>query len=81
MNVLMWGATGMVGQGALRECLADPEVGRVVTVAAATTLVRLNPQMIFIYVSAAGAACNVSEPCDDYGAAGAGHDQPREARL
>jgi uncharacterized protein YbjT (DUF2867 family) len=32
MNVLIWGATGMVGQGALRECLADPEVGRVVTV-------------------------------------------------
>jgi uncharacterized protein YbjT (DUF2867 family) len=115
MNVLIWGATGMVGQAALRECLADPEVGRVITVgrtpsdrahanlqeivhsdlldysainrelsgfdacffclgtssaglseqeyrrvtyditlAAATTLVRLNPQMTFIYVSGAG---------------------------
>lgn len=31
MNVLIFGATGMVGQGALRECLADPEVGKVVT--------------------------------------------------
>jgi uncharacterized protein YbjT (DUF2867 family) len=115
MNVLIWGATGMVGQGALRECLADPEVGRVVTVgrtasgpthsklreivhadlfdysamenelsgfdacffclgissaglseqayrrvtyditlAAGRTLVRLNPQMTFIYVSGGG---------------------------
>jgi uncharacterized protein YbjT (DUF2867 family) len=32
MNVLILGATGMVGQGALRECLADPEVTRVLTV-------------------------------------------------
>ena len=26
MNVLLFGATGMVGQGVLRECLLDPEV-------------------------------------------------------
>ncbi|HXJ93519.1 MAG TPA: NAD(P)H-binding protein [Terriglobia bacterium] len=26
MNILLFGATGMVGQGVLRECLADPEV-------------------------------------------------------
>ena len=32
MNVLILGATGMVGQGALRECLADPEVTHVLTV-------------------------------------------------
>jgi uncharacterized protein YbjT (DUF2867 family) len=32
MDVLIFGATGMVGQGALRECLADPEVGRVVAI-------------------------------------------------
>ncbi|HSU14338.1 NAD-dependent epimerase/dehydratase family protein [Longimicrobium sp.] len=32
MNVLLFGATGMVGQGALRECLLDPGVGRVVAV-------------------------------------------------
>jgi uncharacterized protein YbjT (DUF2867 family) len=31
MDILIFGATGMVGQGALRECLADPEVHRVVT--------------------------------------------------
>lgn len=32
MNVILFGATGMVGQGVLRECLLDPEVTRVVSV-------------------------------------------------
>jgi uncharacterized protein YbjT (DUF2867 family) len=32
MNVLLFGATGMVGQGALRECLRDPGVARVLAV-------------------------------------------------
>jgi uncharacterized protein YbjT (DUF2867 family) len=32
MKILIFGATGMVGQGVLRECLADPAVDRVVTV-------------------------------------------------
>jgi len=32
MNVLIFGATGMVGRGALREALLDPGVERVVTV-------------------------------------------------
>ena len=32
MNVIVFGATGMVGQGVLRECLRDPEITRVVTV-------------------------------------------------
>lgn len=115
MNILIFGATGMVGQGVLRECLVDPEVQRVVTIgrnatgqshpklheivhgdlfdyasieaeltgfdacffclgvssfrmsetdyarvsydltlAAAQTLVRLNPRMVFTYVSGAG---------------------------
>lgn len=115
MNVLIFGATGMVGQGVLRECLLDPAVEVVqtigrnatgvshrklreivhrdlwnyksiegslsgfdacffclgvssagmaeaeykrvtydLTMAAAETLCRLNPQMIFIYVSGAG---------------------------
>jgi uncharacterized protein YbjT (DUF2867 family) len=31
MNIVLTGATGMVGQGALRECLNDPGVTRVVT--------------------------------------------------
>ena len=32
MNVVLFGATGMVGQGVLLECLDDPEVKRVVSV-------------------------------------------------
>jgi uncharacterized protein YbjT (DUF2867 family) len=115
MKLILFGATGMVGQGVLRECLRDPEVERVLavgraatgvqheklhelvhadlydysavagelagydaclfclgvsaagmkeadyqritydlTLAAATTLVKLNPAMTFIYVSGAG---------------------------
>ena len=32
MDVVIFGATGMVGQGVLRECLRDPDIGRIVTV-------------------------------------------------
>lgn len=32
MNVLLFGASGMIGQAVLRECLLDPDVERVVTV-------------------------------------------------
>ena len=116
MRVVVFGATGMVGQGALRECLRDPDVERVVsvvrspggiqndklreivyqdflnfasieseltgidaclyclgvtssgmsedayarvtysfTIAAAQTLLRLNPGMSFVFISGAGA--------------------------
>jgi uncharacterized protein YbjT (DUF2867 family) len=115
MNVILFGATGMVGQGVLRECLLDSDVQQILsivrtptnqqnpklrelihtdffdystiepeltgldacffclgvssagmdeakykhltydlTLAAAATLVRLNPQMTFLYVSGAG---------------------------
>src|SRR5690349_11404400 len=37
MNVLLFGATGMVGQGVLRECLLDPDVRRVLTVGRSAT--------------------------------------------
>ena len=37
MNVLLFGATGMVGQGVLRECLSDPGVIAVVTVGRSAT--------------------------------------------
>jgi uncharacterized protein YbjT (DUF2867 family) len=37
MNVLLFGATGMVGQGVLRECLLDPDVRSVVTIGRSTT--------------------------------------------
>jgi uncharacterized protein YbjT (DUF2867 family) len=116
VNVLIFGATGMVGQGVLRECLAAADVGKVLTVgrtptgqqhpklqelvhaemwnyanveaelagfdacffcigvtsstmqeakythltydltmAVANTLARLDPRMVFVYVSGAGA--------------------------
>ena len=32
MRVLLFGSTGMIGQGALRECLSDPEVTEVLAV-------------------------------------------------
>ncbi len=32
MNVILFGATGMVGQGVLRECLLDPGIERVLVV-------------------------------------------------
>ncbi len=115
MKIILFGASGMVGQGVLRECLLDPDVDRVlsigrsatgqsdgklreivrtdlldfpaietdlsgfdacffclgvssagmtepdyrrvtydITLAAARTLVRLNPSMTFVYVSGAG---------------------------
>jgi uncharacterized protein YbjT (DUF2867 family) len=37
MNVVIFGATGMVGQGVLRECLIDPTVTRVLTVGRSAT--------------------------------------------
>jgi uncharacterized protein YbjT (DUF2867 family) len=32
MNVILFGATGMVGQGVLRECLLDPDVQQVLSI-------------------------------------------------
>src|ERR1700691_6799927 len=37
MKVLVFGATGMVGQGVLRECLLDPDVAQVQTVGRSST--------------------------------------------
>jgi uncharacterized protein YbjT (DUF2867 family) len=37
MKVLIFGATGMVGQGVLRECLRDPDIVQVVTVGRTAT--------------------------------------------
>jgi uncharacterized protein YbjT (DUF2867 family) len=37
MNVLLFGATGMVGQGVLRECLLAPDVRSVVTIGRSKT--------------------------------------------
>lgn len=37
MKILLFGATGMVGQGVLRECLLDPDVSEVVTIGRSAT--------------------------------------------
>lgn len=37
MDVVLFGATGMVGQGVLRECLLDPEVERVLCIGRSAT--------------------------------------------
>src|SRR4051794_27287917 len=37
MKVILFGATGMIGQGVLRECLLDPDVERVLSVARGET--------------------------------------------
>jgi uncharacterized protein YbjT (DUF2867 family) len=37
MNVILFGTTGMVGQGALRECLLDPGVDRVLCIGRSST--------------------------------------------
>ena len=37
MKVILFGATGMVGQGVLRECLVEPDVERVLVVGRSPT--------------------------------------------
>lgn len=44
MKVLLFGATGMVGQDVLRECLLDPEVDAIATIGRSATGVK-NPKL------------------------------------
>ncbi len=37
MNIVLFGATGMIGQGVLRECLLDPDVKRVLSIVRSPT--------------------------------------------
>ena len=37
MNVILFGASGMVGQGVLRECLVDPDVEKVLSIGRSPT--------------------------------------------
>jgi hypothetical protein len=43
VNVLLFGATGMVGQGVLRECLLAPDVERVQTVGRSAAAYAVRP--------------------------------------
>ncbi|MFT3953023.1 MAG: epimerase [Piscinibacter sp.] len=54
MNILIFGATGMVGQGALRECLVDPAVTGVTIVVRAPTG-RTDPKLREIVLADLGA--------------------------
>ena len=40
MRIILFGATGMVGQGVLRECLLDPDVETVLSLVRAPTAQR-----------------------------------------
>jgi uncharacterized protein YbjT (DUF2867 family) len=40
MNVILFGATGMVGQGVLRECLLDPDVHQILSIVRTPTIQR-----------------------------------------
>ena len=57
MNVVLFGATGMVGQGVLRECLLDPAVKSILSVVRSSTgqkhpkLRELVPASLFDYSS------------------------------
>ena len=44
MNILLFGATGMVGQGVLRECLVDPNVQLLQTIGRTATSIQ-NPKL------------------------------------
>src|SRR5262245_65421673 len=44
MNVVLFGASGMIGQGVLRECLLDRDVTRVLSIARRHTAER-NPKL------------------------------------
>lgn len=44
MNVIIFGATGMVGSGVLRECLRDPEISRVLAIGRKSTGI-VNPKL------------------------------------
>ena len=60
MKVLIFGATGMVGQGVLRECLRDPDVELVVTVGRTCTGIH-DPKLREIVHEIAGLRRNGSQ--------------------
>lgn len=67
MNVIIFGATGMVGQGVLRECLAAADVGKVLTVGRAPTGMR-HPKLRELVHAEMWDYANVEEELKDYDA-------------
>lgn len=63
MRVLLFGGSGMIGQGVLRECLARPEVTRIISVGR-TPLEQKHEKLeeLFARTSSTGAAPKHSAP-------------------
>jgi uncharacterized protein YbjT (DUF2867 family) len=87
MNVVIFGATGMVGQGALHACVADPQVDRVLIVVRAPAahadpkvreLVRRDPGDLAGAEAELG-GCDACFFC--LGVSSSGMDEPAYARL
>jgi uncharacterized protein YbjT (DUF2867 family) len=87
MNVLLFGATGMVGQGVLRECLLDPDVGlvqavgRTVTGALHAKLREIVRQDLLHYEAIAGDLSGFDACFFCLGISSAGMKEPDYARV
>ena len=87
MNVLLFGATGMVGAGVLRECLLDPGVGLVVTIGRSPTnqhdpkLREIVHPNLFDYTSIEPQLSNFDACFFCLGVASAGMSEPEYTRL
>ena len=67
MKVVLYGATGMVGQGALRECLNDPEVEQVLAVGR-SPLGQQHPKLRELLLPDLLDYAGVGDPLDGYDA-------------
>jgi uncharacterized protein YbjT (DUF2867 family) len=87
MNVLLFGATGMVGAGVLRECLHDSGVGLVVTIGRSPTnqhdpkLREIVHPNLFDYTSIEPQLSNFDACFFCLGVASAGMSEPEYTRL
>ncbi len=87
MNVLLFGATGMVGAGVLRECLRDPDVGLVQTIGRTPTnqhdpkLREIVHPNLWDYTSIESQLSNFDACFFCLGVASAGMSEPEYTRL
>lgn len=87
MKIILFGASGMVGQGVLRECLAAPDVDQVLVVGRSSTgvthprLRELLHQDFFDYASIEPALKGYDACFFCLGVSAGGMDEPRYAHL
>jgi uncharacterized protein YbjT (DUF2867 family) len=87
MKVILFGATGMVGQGVLRECLLDPAVEGVLAIGRAATgqhhskLVEIVHQDLFDFSAVAGSFAGYDACFFCLGIASAGMTEPDYSRV